>query len=110
VDAEQIRALRESAAEEVRALGRAREALVQGSEALDDEHDPEGATIAFEREQLTAFRAAAELRVAELDAALGRVAAGSYGVCEVCGRSIDESRLEALPSTRWCITCAARRT
>ena len=73
---------------------------------LDDEHDPEGHTIGFERAQLTTLLDAARARLAEIDAALARVTAGGYGVCERCGGPIAAERLAALPATRVCITCA----
>jgi RNA polymerase-binding transcription factor DksA len=73
----------------------------------DDEHDPEGATIAFEREQVVAHLRAAELRVAEAAAALARLDAGTYGTCERCGSAIGDTRLDARPATRWCVSCAA---
>lgn len=76
---------------------------------LDDEHDPEGSTIAFEREQLAALRTQAQDHLAEVDAALGRLDAGSYGQCQRCGQAIAAERLAALPAVRWCVTCAARR-
>jgi RNA polymerase-binding transcription factor DksA len=76
---------------------------------LDDEHDPEGSTIAFEREQLAGLRAAAQHHLRELDAALERLDDGRYGLCEECGQPIGDARLEALPATRWCVTCAAGR-
>jgi DnaK suppressor protein len=47
-----------------------------------------------------------ELR--EIDAALVRIAEGSYGVCESCGGEIDERRLEAQPIAARCITCQAQ--
>ncbi|MBB2944566.1 RNA polymerase-binding transcription factor DksA [Actinoplanes lutulentus] len=72
----------------------------------DDEHDPEGATIGFERAQLTALLAAARDRIAEVDAALARVDAGTYGVCERCAQPIAADRLAARPFARHCITCA----
>ncbi|WP_436533557.1 TraR/DksA family transcriptional regulator [Actinoplanes sp. HUAS TT8] len=72
----------------------------------DDEHDPEGATIGFERAQLTALLAAARERIAEVDDALSRVEAGTYGICEGCGRPIAEERLIARPFARHCIACA----
>jgi len=72
----------------------------------DDEHDPEGATIGFERAQLTALLAAARERIAEVDDALRRVDAGSYGVCEGCGRPIAVARLDARPFARHCMACA----
>jgi DnaK suppressor protein len=72
----------------------------------DDEHDPEGATIAFERQQVVALLAQARARLADVDAALARRDAGGYGVCESCGRPIAAERLAARPATRTCIDCA----
>ena len=72
----------------------------------DDEHDPEGHTIAFERSQVDALVRQARDRLAEVDAALVRLDAGSYGSCERCGRPIGEERLDARPETRLCIDCA----
>ena len=69
----------------------------------DDEHDPEGQTIAYERSQLSAVTSQAREHLAEVDAALERVAAGTYGVCEVCGEQINEARLEARPTARTCV-------
>jgi DnaK suppressor protein len=72
----------------------------------DDEHDPEGATIAFERSQIGALVGQARHHLAEIDAALDRVESGSYGTCAVCGGDIGEGRLEARPIARTCIRCA----
>ena|SRR5690349_6572190 len=72
----------------------------------DDEHDPEGATIAFERSQIGALVRQVRQHVAEVDAALARVDAGTYGTCERCGRPIGEARLEARPAATTCIDCA----
>ena len=72
----------------------------------DDEHDPEGATIGFERAQLTALLAAARDRIAEVDDALRRVDAATYGVCERCGQPIPAERLAARPFARHCMACA----
>jgi RNA polymerase-binding transcription factor DksA len=77
---------------------------------IDDEHDPEGASVAFEREQLAAIRAQDERQLGEIDQALRRVEAGEYGRCEACGEPIADERLAALPATRWCVNCASRRS
>ena len=79
--------------------------LLQASEFsnADDEHDPEGATIAYERSQLAALLADARSRLAELDHALELVASGRYGTCEVCGRPIPAERLAARPSATRCV-------
>lgn len=74
----------------------------------DDEHDPEGATIAFERSQLDALVVQARRQLIDIEAALGRLDQGDYGVCEVCGRPIDERRLDVRPVARTCVRCADR--
>jgi RNA polymerase-binding transcription factor DksA len=76
------------------------------SSNADDEHDPEGATIAFERQQVVALLAQARARLADVEAALARRDAGGYGVCESCGRPIAAERLAARPAARTCIDCA----
>ncbi len=72
----------------------------------DDEHDPEGATIAFEREQVGALVRQAEQHLAQVEAALARVAEGTYGRCVVCGRPIPADRLEVRPTATSCVGCA----
>jgi RNA polymerase-binding transcription factor DksA len=69
----------------------------------DDEHDPEGQTIAYDRAQAQALLDRARADLTETDAALERLAAGTYGICEVCGRSIPGERLEARPAARRCV-------
>jgi RNA polymerase-binding transcription factor DksA len=84
-------------------------ALIESSTGAnaDDEHDPEGATIAFERAQLTALMEQAEARLTELAAAERRLRDGSYDRCERCGEPIGEQRLLARPATRRCVRCAS---
>ncbi|WP_328459296.1 TraR/DksA C4-type zinc finger protein [Actinoplanes sp. NBC_00393] len=100
--------LRASTEAEAAILARDLEALFVASRDsnADDEHDPEGATIGFERAQLTALLAAARERIAEVDDALRRVDAATYGICERCGQPIAEERLVARPFARCCVTCA----
>jgi RNA polymerase-binding protein DksA len=49
------------------------------------------------------------LAVREIDAALQRLLAGSYGHCEACRKKIPIARLRALPATRFCKDCAGQR-
>jgi RNA polymerase-binding protein DksA len=79
------------------------------SASTDDEHDPEGATIAFERQHTAALLGDARQRLAQIDAAIARLAGGSYGRCERCGQPIGAARLAARPATTTCITCASHR-
>ena len=74
----------------------------------DDEHDPEGATIAFERSQVGALVQQAEEHLRAIDAAEERLDEGRYGMCVVCGEPIPAERLEARPSARTCVGCAGR--
>jgi RNA polymerase-binding protein DksA len=76
------------------------------SSNADDEHDPEGATIAFERQQVVALLEQAQRRLADVEAALARRDAGDYGRCAECGRPIGAQRLAARPSAGACIDCA----
>lgn len=74
---------------------------------VDDEHDPEGSTIAYELSQAGALVAQGSQRLEQIEAAMARIDDGSYGSCVVCGRPIAEGRLEARPWTPFCIDHAA---
>ena len=75
----------------------------------DDEHDPEGPTIAYERARVTSLLAEAQSYLGDLNEALARLESGDYSICEACGRTIPTERLEALPACRTCIECAVAR-
>jgi RNA polymerase-binding transcription factor DksA len=93
----------------VRELTDSLAAIIEAAEAsnLDDEHDPEGSTVGFERAQVAALLDQAQVRVAALAEAGDRLLRGTYGICDECGNSIPSARLEAQPATRFCVTCAA---
>ena len=76
------------------------------SVATDDEHDPEGATIAFERAQLIGLIEASRAKADELDRAITRLGTPGYGTCEKCGSPIGAERLAARPAAVTCIACA----
>jgi DnaK suppressor protein len=99
---------RAAALAQIEALTREFDEVVAASRAsnADDEHDPEGATIAFERQQVVALLEQARRRLADVEAAVRAVEAGIYGMCETCGRAIAPERLAARPATRTCIDCA----
>jgi RNA polymerase-binding transcription factor DksA len=109
-----LQALRRARADleaQVLALAGDRDAIIDASRSsnADDEHDPEGATIAFERAQVAALLAAARERLADVDEALARYDAGGYGLCARCGEPIPPERLAARPSARTCVPCAGQR-
>lgn len=76
---------------------------------VDDEHDPEGSTIAFELSQAAALLGQSREGLEQIDAALARIEAGTYGHCEICGIDIPEGRLEARPWTPYCVVHASGR-
>ena len=105
-----------SAAEDLAAEGKSTRSRIAALEAQlagivetasassgDDEHDPEGQTIAYDRAQTQALLGRARADLVEVEAALGRLEAGTYGICEVCGRTIPGERLEARPAARRCV-------
>lgn len=73
----------------------------------DDEHDPEGTTLAYERSQSDALLRQAEQRLVDIRSARQRLDAGSFGVCVTCGAPIAKARLDARPYASTCITCAS---
>lgn len=72
----------------------------------DDEHDPEGSTLSGEWQRIDALRRASRTERADLEAALDRMDAGTYGICARCGRQIPAARLEIRPGAATCVACA----
>ena len=78
------------------------------STPTDDEHDPEGPTLAFEQSQSSALLKQARLRLGQIDDAITRLDQGTYGTCTSCHESISYARLGARPYAAQCISCAER--
>ena len=74
------------------------EPMTYGSQAA-------AASQVFAQQRDLALRDASERRLHEVDAALARVEAGTYGVCRACGGPIADARLEAIPWAALCIDC-----
>ena len=107
---ERLTAERAAAAARIAALERDIATIMDAAQAgaTDDEHDPEGATIAFERAQAMALLDETRTQLAAVDQALGRVDTGTYGRCESCGEQIAPERLAVRPAATLCIGCASR--
>jgi DnaK suppressor protein len=105
----ELLAERAQAEERLAALERDFRSSVEAADAAnaDDEHDPEGATLAFERQHVAALIEQAHARLRDVTAALGRLAEGRYGRCERCGGPIAPERLVARPAAALCIRCAS---
>ena len=99
---------RERTARQIASLEDIVAAIVEGSEltSTDDEHDPEGATIAYERAQATALLRQARADADVLVRTLSQLEQHGRVACAVCGRSIGFERVAALPTATRCIRCA----
>lgn len=67
----------------------------------------DGTTEAVERLSTTATARSIAASIAEIDHALDKLDAGTYGTCDQCGRAIPEARLEARPAAGLCVDCAS---
>jgi RNA polymerase-binding transcription factor DksA len=74
-----------------------------------DQHLADVGTETFEREKDISILSGVEAELADVEWALRRLADGSYGTCEACGRSIGAARLQARPATRFCIEDQSRK-
>ena len=83
--------------------------LTEVEAELDQPADPDSEESAIEREGdevLEGLGAAGLSEIRQIEAALGRMASGDYGVCVECGEPISEQRLDAIPHAARCIKCA----
>jgi DnaK suppressor protein len=70
---------------------------------IDEDGEPENVT--YERERALSLLDNARDLLDRVETALKKVDAGTYGVCESCGKSIEAARLKALPHATLCIPC-----
>ncbi|MFG2138849.1 TraR/DksA family transcriptional regulator [Streptomyces sp. NPDC048650] len=108
---ERLAAERAETGAQIAALSRDFDQIVEANAlvAVDDEHDPEGSSTAFERAHIAALLAQAHGRLVDLDRASERLERGDYGRCEGCGERIPAERLEVRPAAGMCVRCAAAR-
>jgi DnaK suppressor protein len=99
---EKLRSERESLLRQVGEL-EARQTGVENADGYDDSGDPETAT--YERERDLSLLENARDLLDQVDRALAKIADGTYGICESCGKSIEAARLRALPHASLCISC-----
>jgi RNA polymerase-binding transcription factor DksA len=103
---EDERARRLALAERLR--GEEAQPVESGELSKIDQHPAELGTETFERELELTTLTIVEGELRDIDDALRRLADGTYGICEECGKPIDEARLEAVPWARYCVVDQAR--
>ncbi len=74
-----------------------------------DEGFADSGQVAAERGEVEALAGSLRETLQEINDALAKMEAGSYGRCESCGQQIPEPRLEAKPAAKFCIDCASKR-
>ena len=67
----------------------------------------DGTTEAVERLNKVGVYEKLETKLTEVERALQKIEVGSYGFCDRCGNEIPRERLEAMPWSPYCVTCAA---
>ena len=80
-----------------------------GDVGLDDEPADAG-TATFEREKDLSIENNVRDLLQKIERALKRIEAGTYGVCDVCGKPIEKARIKALPYVDLCIKYAQARS
>ena len=78
------------------------------AELTFDEGFADSGQVSAERGEVEALAGSLGDSLSEVDGALAKLDAGTYGSCEDCGTEIPAPRLEAMPSARLCITCASK--
>jgi DnaK suppressor protein len=68
-----------------------------------DENFADSGQVAAEQGENKVLAGQLREQIDEIEHALAKIDAGTYGTCEVCGNAIAEPRLEAMPATRYCI-------
>jgi RNA polymerase-binding transcription factor DksA len=99
---ERLLALRASFAAEH--LDDEREDASIGELSGHDQHQADVGTETFEREKDLSILEQIEAELADVEHALERLDAGTYGLCEACGGPIGDERLRAMPAARFCVT------
>jgi len=74
-----------------------------------DQNFADSSQVTAERGEVEALANSLKETLAEVEHALAKFEADSYGLCENCGQPIAPARLEAKPAARFCINCASRR-
>ena len=74
-----------------------------------DENFADSGQVAAEQGEAMALAGSLQDQLAEVERALHKMDQGTYGICERCGKEINEARLEAIPAARLCIDCASSR-
>lgn len=106
----ELNARRRSSREQLDRLSVAIDELAEAGSTLDlgdDEGFGEADSVHVERDRILSLQAQARMRLDQIEAAIRRLEAGTYGACRTCRRPIPVARLETLPEATQCVDCAS---
>ena len=106
VDLEKIRQMLETEREEL--LGKLRPDELEPEDRSENPGRGDLASTYTNLDRDVALRGVEEQTLEQIDAALARMEAGNYGICDDCGQPINPARMEALPYATFCIECQAK--
>lgn len=107
---EQIERLRQVRERTLLDIARLREELqeeIEPAPATDDDAAADVAADIYERGKIISLVRSLEAKVHSLDRAIEKAEEGTYGICEKCGATIPQERLEIMPETTYCVRCAS---
>lgn len=70
----------------------------------------DAAAITSERTEVLGLIETLRIQLTDVDAAVEKLDAGTYGVCQSCGKDIGAARMEGRPTSRYCVDCKSRRS
>ncbi len=94
-------------AEQSRLVARLGELHADDLAESQDDNFADGGQVAAEQDEIMTLATDLRTQLDDVQRALGKLDAGTYGLCEVCGEPIADDRLEALPAARFCMLHAA---
>ncbi len=106
---EELKAARQRAIVEIERLKEDLQAEIEPASATDDDAAADAAADVYERSKIISLIQNRQDKIRLLDSAIKAAEAGTYGICEMCGATISPERLEIVPETTLCVSCAMKR-
>ena len=106
---DQLQEERERVREQLARLGHGTSTDPDGGDLDFDENFADSGQVTAERGEVEALSGQLTETLQDVEDALAKFDAGTYGQCERCGEPIPDARLEAMPAARLCISCASQR-
>ncbi len=104
---ERLKQMRERTLADIEQLRDDLQAEIEPASATDDDSADVAADI-YERSKIISLIQSLEIKLHTIEHAIELAGKGSYGICEMCGQPIPEERLEIVPETTLCVSCAAK--